>query len=60
MTNQCHFWKSTNISYKSVLDAVKNKKTTWLDYESEFIPLIKQRGIKEYFAKMYRKYDNGY
>ena len=30
MTNQCHFWKSTNISYMSVLDAIKNKTMNML------------------------------
>ena len=41
---------------KEILDSYKDKKTTWLDYENEFIPLIKRRGIKEYFDKKYRKY----
>lgn len=42
---------------KEILDSYKNKKTTWSDYENEFIPLIIKRGAKEKFDKKYRKYN---
>ena len=42
---------------KEILDSYKDKKTTWIEYENAFIPLIEERGIKALFDEKYRKYN---
>ena len=42
---------------KEILDAYKNKQSTWTDYENAFVPLMKARDISSIFDHKYRKYN---
>ena len=43
---------------KDLLDAYRNKKITWVDYERDFSKIMSERSIVNDFKNKYKKYKN--